>query len=272
MLVEKQGADRDASGPAEARATGEGVSVEHGPAASSGHRITRKRRLLIGVIGALVLAAVAAFGVPYIQGILNTVSTDDAYVNGHVTFVAPRVGGQISRVLVDDNNRVHKGDLIAELDKEPYQIALSEKSAAVDTANADLLAATAIVRGIEAQASSARWRLQHAFEDVDNRIALLHARVAALDKNKAALTLAQLNFDRAKELVQRRMSSAVRSSTAGKRSSRLPAPGSPNPLPKSTKSACPWVCRRNPRRAKISVMCRAISIRRSPPSSKRSQT
>jgi membrane fusion protein, multidrug efflux system len=157
----------------------------------------------MGVIGALVLAAVAAIGIPYVERTLNTVSTDDAYVNGHVTFVAPRVGGQISRVLVDDNNRVHKGDVIAELDKEPFEIALSQKQAAVDTAKADLAAATAMVHGLEAQARSARWKLQHAIEGVDNQIALLHSRVAGLDKNKAALTLAQLNFDRAKQLVQK---------------------------------------------------------------------
>ena len=89
----------------------------------------------MGVVGVLVLAAAATFGIPYIRRTLATVSTDDAFVNGHVTCVAPRVGGQISRVVVDDNNRVHKGDLIAELDKEPYQIALSQKSAAVDTAD-----------------------------------------------------------------------------------------------------------------------------------------
>jgi membrane fusion protein (multidrug efflux system) len=157
--------------------------------------------LLIGVLGALFLAGVLVLGIPWIEQIFNTVSTDDAYVNGHVTFVAPRVGGQISQVLVDDNNRVHKGDLLAELDKEPYQIAVSEKRAAVDTANADLQAAIAMVRGIEAQARSRRWNLQHAVEDVDNQIALLHARVAALDKSKAALTLAQVEFDRAKQLV-----------------------------------------------------------------------
>ena len=120
---------------------------------------------------------------------LNTVSTDDAYVNGHVTFVAPRVSGQISRVLVDDNYRVQKGELLAELDKEPFQIAVSQKRAAVDTAEADLQAAKAAARGIEAEARSRRWKLQRAVEDLDNQIALLHARVAALDKSKAALTL-----------------------------------------------------------------------------------
>jgi membrane fusion protein (multidrug efflux system) len=201
MPDEKQGADRDDPSREAGHATGEGVAVEHGPAASLGHRLTRRRRLLIGVIGALVLAAVAAFGIPSIQRALNTVSTDDAYVNGHVTFVAPRVGGQISRVLVDDNNRVHKGELLAELDKEPFEVAVSEKKAAVDTANADLQAAIAKVRGIEAQARSQRWSLQNAEQQADDKIALLHARVATLEKSKAALALAQREFDRAKQLV-----------------------------------------------------------------------
>ncbi len=185
---------------------GEGVSAEHGAHSSqappSGHGLTRRRKLLIGVLGgALVVAGVVAFGIPWIELTLSTVSTDDAYVNGHVTFVAPRVAGQISRVVVDDNNRVRKGDLLAGLDKEPYQVAVSQKKAAVDTANADLQAAIAMVRGIEADARSRRWNLQHAVEGVDNQIALLHARVAALDKSKAALTLAQAEFDRVKPLV-----------------------------------------------------------------------
>ena len=201
MPVEKQGADRDDSSRVEDRATGEGVPVEHGPVTSLGHRLTRMRMLLIGVIGALILAAVLAFGIPYIQMTLNTISTDDAYVNGHVTFVAPRVAGQIARVLVDDNNRVHKGDLIAELDKEPFAVAVAEKKAAVDVAAADLQAATATARGIEAQARAARWKLQNAVQEVDNQVALLHARVAALDKSKAELALAQVEFGRAKQLV-----------------------------------------------------------------------
>jgi membrane fusion protein, multidrug efflux system len=155
----------------------------------------------VGAVAALVVAALLAFGIPYIQRALNTVSTDDAYVNGHVTFVAPRVAGQVVRVLVDDNNRVRKGGLIVQLDKEPYQIAVSEQRAAVDTANADLQVATATVRGLEAQTRSARWKLQNAVQDVDNQVALLHARVAVLEQNKAALNLAQVEFARAKDLV-----------------------------------------------------------------------
>jgi membrane fusion protein (multidrug efflux system) len=171
------------------------------PAPQEAGKLTRRRVILFAALGVVVLAVLIVFGVPWVEAMLNTVSTDDAFVNGHVTFVAPRVAGQISRVLVDDDNRVRKGDLIAELDKEPYRVAVSQKQAAVDVAQADLQLAIAAARAIEAQVMSRRWDLQHAVQDVDNQVALLHARVAAVDKSKAALTLAQVEFDRAKELV-----------------------------------------------------------------------
>src|SRR5262245_4089549 len=164
-------------------------------------KANRRRKMLLGGAGAVVLAAVLAVGVPWAVEALNTVSTDDAYVNGHVTFVAARVRGQVARVVVDDNNRVHRGDLLVELDKEPYQTAVAVKRAAVDTAKADLQMATAAVRGIEAEARSRRWKLQHAMEDVAHQIAELHTRVAGVDKSKAALNLAELEFERARQLV-----------------------------------------------------------------------
>jgi membrane fusion protein (multidrug efflux system) len=163
----------------------------------------RRKRLVVGGLGVAVLVVLLVVGIPWVEAMLSTVSTDDAYVNGHVTFVAPRVAGQVSSVLVDDNNRVHKGELLAELDKEPYRIAASEKQAAVDTAQADLQAAIASVRAIEAQARSRRWDLQRAVQQVDSQIALLHARAAAVEKSKAALALARVEFARAQQLVTR---------------------------------------------------------------------
>ena len=160
-----------------------------------------RRRLLLGAAGLLVLAAALWFGIPWVRLTLNTVSTDDAYVNGHVTFVAARVRGQVARVLVDDNYRVRKGDLLVQLDKEPFQIAVAVKEAAVDTATTELGVAKANVRGIEAEAMSRRRALEHAMENVDDQVALLHARIADVDKTKARLALAQLDFDRAAKLV-----------------------------------------------------------------------
>jgi membrane fusion protein (multidrug efflux system) len=204
-MTEKQGASQGESGPDHAPSTVESGSAEHGsrpsPSPPPDHRPSQRRRLLVGALGAVVLAVVCIFGIPWILASLNIVSTDDAYVNGHVTFVAPRVAGQVSKVLVDDNNPVRKGELLAELDKEPFEDAVAVKKAAVDTAAANLQAAKATVRDLEAQARARRWQLQNAVQDVENKIALLHARVAALDKSKAELALAQADFFRAQRLL-----------------------------------------------------------------------
>jgi membrane fusion protein, multidrug efflux system len=166
-----------------------------------GHSLLRGRRLIVGTLGVLALAAALWFGVPWIRFTLSTVSTDDAFVNGHATFVAPRVHGQVSSVLVDDNNRVKKGDLLVQLDKEPFVDAVAVKKAAVDTAQANLEAAKAMSRGIEAQARSRRWNLQHAIEDVENQVALLRAKVAGVEMSRASLKLAELEFERVKQLI-----------------------------------------------------------------------
>jgi membrane fusion protein, multidrug efflux system len=178
------------------------VPVDAAKAAPTGAAgLLRRRRLVFGTAGVAALAVALWFGIPWVRSALSTVSTDDAYVNGHATFVAPRVHGQVARVLVDDNNRVKKGDLLVQLDKEPFADAVAVRKAAVDTAAADLDAAKAAARGIEAQARSRRWNLQNAVEDVDNKISLLRARVAGVESSRASLKLAELEFDRAKQLV-----------------------------------------------------------------------
>ena len=105
-----------------------------------------RRRLWRWMIGAALLLVALAAGVPWVRKSLSTVSTDDAYVNGHVTFVAPRVPGKVVRVLVDDNNRVRKGQMLVELDREPYQVQVNIAQAAMAAANADLVTAQAQAR------------------------------------------------------------------------------------------------------------------------------
>src|SRR5579864_6114528 len=126
-MAERTGASSGESSPVDAPAASETGSAEtearQSPGPPADQRRSRRRLLLIAAL-ALVLVTLVIFGIPWIRLSLDTVSTDDAYVNGHVTFVAPRVAGQILRVLVDDNNRVHKGDLLVQIDKEPFQLQL----------------------------------------------------------------------------------------------------------------------------------------------------
>jgi membrane fusion protein (multidrug efflux system) len=167
------------------------------PTARPAHR----RRWWPIALGVLVAALLIFVGIPRLLHALNTVSTDDAYVNSYVTFVAPRVTGQVARVLVDDNNRVKKGEVLVELDPEPYRVQVAIKQAAVDSAQADLIVAQATVRGSVAQVRSQRFKLVRAIEDVDNQVALVRARAATWEQSKATLVLAQAEFDRAERLL-----------------------------------------------------------------------
>jgi len=163
----------------------------------------RSRRTLI-VIGVLLVVFVI---IPRVFHAWHTVSTDDAYVNSYVTFVAPRVSGQVAQVLVDDNNRVKKGDVLVRLDPEPFQVQVAINQAAVDTAQANVVVAEATVRSQLGQARGLRFKLQHAIEDVDNQIALIRARVATWEQSKATQVLAEQEFERAKKLIAGKVTS-----------------------------------------------------------------
>ena len=159
-------------------------------------RAHRRRKWLL-ITAAVAGLAIGGYAVaPSVNTALNTVSTDDAYVNGHVTLVAPRVAGHVAKVLVDDNQRVKKGDVLVQLDKEPYEVQVEIKRATVVSAEADLAAANAQVRGVVAQIRANRFLLQHAMEDVKTQTADLSAAVAALTRDKASLTLAKANLAR----------------------------------------------------------------------------
>src|SRR4029077_4656422 len=99
--------------------------------------------------------------------------------------------------------RVKKGDLLVQLDKEPYRVQVDIKKAALVAAEAELMAARSQVRGILAQAGSLRWKLQRSIEDVDDSVALLRARVAALRSKEASFDRARAALLRARALFSR---------------------------------------------------------------------
>ncbi len=170
------------------------------PAAPDASRSHPWRKWLLLPVVAVLLGGGGFLVAPWVELWLTTESTDDAYVNGHETLVAPRVPGQVKRVLVEDNMRVKKGALLVQLDKEPYEIQVRIKKAAVDAAETDLAAAQAQVQGLIAQARANRFKLQHAIENVNNQIANLGAAVATVNSKKATLELAKANLKRGEEL------------------------------------------------------------------------
>ncbi|MGD9633072.1 MAG: HlyD family secretion protein [Pirellulales bacterium] len=69
----------------------------------------------------LVIALLAAY---YVLSDLHTPFTTDAYVQAYVVQVAPRIEGQVVRVLVEENQPVKKGDLLFEIDPRPFEYRL----------------------------------------------------------------------------------------------------------------------------------------------------
>src|SRR5438270_849373 len=58
-------------------------------------------------------------------------STDDAFVDGHIIQISPKASGYVTKVYVSDNQPVHAGDLIAELDPRDYEAKLDQAKAAL---------------------------------------------------------------------------------------------------------------------------------------------
>src|SRR6201984_2136770 len=99
-------------------------------------------RALVGIGLVLILAVV---GLYFFAQSMSCQSTDDAFIEGHVTGVAPKIAGRIDKVFVDDNQLVNKGDPIAEIDSRDYDAQLRQKQAALESTVANAVAAQAAV-------------------------------------------------------------------------------------------------------------------------------
>ena len=102
------------------------------------------RRAALALAAALGVAAAADFGHYYLTSGRYLETTNDAYVKADSTIVAPKVSGYIAQVLVNDNQPVTAGQLLAKIDDRDFRAALSQ-------AQADVAAAEAAVRNLEAQ-------------------------------------------------------------------------------------------------------------------------
>ncbi len=131
-----------------------------------------RQHLLLTIALSLALVLAILWGVHYFTSGRFIVSTDDAYVQAHSTIVASRVSGYVSAVLVDDDQPVRAGQVLARIDDRDFR-------AALDQARADVQAAQAEVDDLQAQLAQQ-----------DTLIARARASVSA---SNAAVDLAHLN-------------------------------------------------------------------------------
>jgi membrane fusion protein (multidrug efflux system) len=161
---------------------------------------SRRKGIIIVVLIVLALAAVGLY-----WRSTFTEDTDDAQVNGHLIQVSSRIGGQVAKVYVDENQVVKAGDLIAELDPRDYQVAVENAEAALASAQANAAAANVNVplttvnagsnlHSADADVSGSRASVEQA----EKQLEAAHARVA---QSQANSTKAQADLERYKPLV-----------------------------------------------------------------------
>ena len=141
---------------------------------SHGKRPNRKSLVTVSV-----LSLIAAVGLYFYVPSFWQVSTDDAYVSGHVVSIVPKIAAYVSILHVNDNSKVARDDLLVELDPRDFAVAL-------DMASADM-------RGAEANASNIEAQLKE-------QQAIVAESRSAVDGDQAVLDFAQQQLDRYKSL------------------------------------------------------------------------
>ncbi len=115
----------------------------------------RKKKIALAVFAVLgmVGAAVVYF---YLDYKAVHITTDDAFVDGHVHTIASKIPGTVKGVFVDDNQRVKKGDLLVEIDPVDYDVVVKETASGLGAEKARLTEAEARVEAAKRQLAELR--------------------------------------------------------------------------------------------------------------------
>jgi multidrug resistance efflux pump len=168
--------------------------------------------LLAGIAGVVLI--LYAWQLPPFAGTVET--TENAYVKGQVTIVAPQLAGYISEVPVKDYIKVRKGDVLIKIDDRIFlqKVKQAEATLASNNANIDALAqkklsAEAKVKAAQAQIESAQTAMSTAQSNFDRNQSLSKQGVisktayeqstSTLETARAALAQARANLEVAEQ-------------------------------------------------------------------------
>jgi len=134
------------------------------------------------VVGIGLVLVLAVVGLHFFAQSISYESTDDAFIDGHITNVAPKIAGRIDKVFINDNQLVKKGDPIVEIDPRDYDAQLRQKQAALESTKAQAAAAQA---------------------GVDQQIARVKSLQATLDQDKADQRSSEAQADQTADNLRR---------------------------------------------------------------------
>ncbi|KHT61984.1 hemolysin D [Photobacterium gaetbulicola] len=157
------------------------------------------------LIATLLMLSLGALGAGYWYGYGQYFeSTDNAYLQGDITNISPKVGGYITESFVSDNQQVKAGDLLAKIDDRDFEAALDQAKAnlavnraAIDNLHAQEQLQKTQIRQVESQITSAKAEFERAKQQVTRTRSLLKRNYSSQDEldsmtSQLKVTAAQL--------------------------------------------------------------------------------
>ena len=182
----------ETTSPSGAQASGPGV----GQIRNAPKRRRSQRTLVFAAIG---LALVAYAGVRYWRSTAWE-STDNAQIDGFIYPVSSRVSGQVTRVMVDENQYVQAGTVLAQLDPKTYEVAIAVAKATLANNQAS---AAALRTNVPITSTDTASQLSTAQADVENANAGVEVAQRQFEAAQAALREAEANDLKAQDDVAR---------------------------------------------------------------------
>ena len=168
-------------------------------------------RLNIGmreIVGAAVVVAVLATTAYWFFELRGRESTDDAFVEGHMVLISPRVGGQVAEVLVEENSHVRAGQPLVRLDPADFEARVAHARADLEAAKNRIAQSQAAAEAAAAQARGAAVGVKHAEQELERAKGLFERKVSSQNQLDAAVAArdaaaAELRAAEQRELAER---------------------------------------------------------------------
>lgn len=150
------------------------TAVMDAPVAETSRRALLRNPFVAGGV-AVVIAIV---GVLWLLSPRTVETTDNAYLRTDNAEVAPKVGGLVSAVLAQDNQRVRRGDVLVQIDRQEYDAKVAAARATLADAQAGVATARAALQSLGADEQLASARVKSAASTIASADAELTRAVA----------------------------------------------------------------------------------------------
>ena len=166
--------------------------------------------------GTILLGGLLFLGLRYVARSLTHESTDDAFLDGDIISVAPKVSGQVSQVHVTSNQKVQANQLLVEIEPRDLAVQAEQKKAAMESSHANLkliesslglfraqiVTAQALAKQSDAEAVAAEATTAKANADLKRAEELMRKNTISpqeFDTAKTAAAAAEANLQAARE-------------------------------------------------------------------------